>query len=85
MFDIDFGKQGWRSEAACRGVDPNIFFPDKGDKVGGAAAKAFCDRCSVVADCLDWALDEWRDDGGILGGKTGHERRSLRRERRRVS
>ncbi len=46
----------WRMNAACRGVDPELFFPAA---EGGpardaqvAAAKAVCARCPVRRECL---------------------------------
>lgn len=70
----------WVELAACRGRDPELFYP-----VGTAgpalrqvaAAKAVCAGCWVVDDCLRWALDEG-EPHGIWGGTTPEERRLLR-------
>jgi hypothetical protein len=72
--------QGWRGRAACRGVDPELFFPaaERGPvrAVQVAAAKAVCAGCPVRAECLAEALA--RIPYGIAGGLTENERRRLR-------
>lgn len=74
----------WRDHAACRGEDPELFFPV--GTTGPAldqidAAKAVCQRCPVMAECLAWALKNGEPDG-IWGGRTTDERRLLRRRPR---
>lgn len=71
--------QPWREQAECKGMDPNIFFPDCG--AGVQAALDICDRCLVREDCLDHSL-EAIEDKGIWGGRSERERRVLRRQRR---
>lgn len=75
-------EEHWSDHAICRGADPDLFFP-----IGFAApilreqerqAKAICANCSVIADCLAWALRVGEPDG-IWGGTTPEERRHLRR------
>jgi WhiB family transcriptional regulator, redox-sensing transcriptional regulator len=71
--------------AACVGEDPEIFFPVSDIGPGArqtAQAKAVCARCSVRAECAEYALDAGLTDG-IFGGLTAHERAIL--SRRRVS
>jgi Transcription factor WhiB/Homeodomain-like domain len=74
----------WRHRAACRNLDPEIFFPVA--EIGPARArqerraKAVCARCPVVAECLTWAL-ETGQAYGVWGGTTEHERRAQRRPR----
>lgn len=70
----------WRDQAACRGVDPDVFFPaaESGTAVYAAhvaVAKTVCARCPVRAECLDEALT--RIPYGIAGGLTPDERRGL--------
>lgn len=71
----------WRDRAACRGTDPELFFPST---AGAGAqrlqrqAKAICATCPVLADCLSWALTEGIDFG-VFGGLDADERRALRR------
>ena len=71
----------WLYEAACRGVDPDLFFPDGESRVARkrtSVAKAVCGRCPVKAQCLQWALEN-DERLGIWGGFTAKERRRLRR------
>lgn len=75
----------WRGRAACRGEDPELFFPvgrDDRDRPGIDAAKSVCARCPVCDDCLVYAL-RTRQPEGIWGGRTTTERRALARQRRR--
>jgi WhiB family redox-sensing transcriptional regulator len=70
----------WRDLAACREVDPEIFFPigTTGAALGQIhEAQAICARCPVAADCLSWALHIGQDHG-VWGGTTPEERRALR-------
>ena len=73
----------WRDRAACRGVDPELFFPiaepDPVYEEQVAAAKWVCARCPVREPCLAEALA--RIPNGIAGGLTEHERRQLQRDR----
>lgn len=81
---LAWDERGWRRHAACRGEDPELFFP-----VGSpgpvleqiAAAKALCAKCPVRAACLRFAL-ETGQGYGIWGGLTEDERRNLRRRER---
>lgn len=71
----------WRHQAACRDVDPEIFFPigTTGPALAQIqAAQAICDTCDMLSACLDWALDTGQDSG-IWGGTTEEERRELKR------
>jgi len=70
----------WRDDAACRHLDPELFFPISA--LGAAlpqieAAKQVCRHCPVRVPCLRWALDTGQD-AGIWGGATEQERRLLR-------
>jgi len=70
----------WRARAACRDVDPELFFPlgtSDANLVQIDAAKQICRTCPVCEPCLRWALDS--GDTGVWGGTTEHERRSRRR------
>jgi WhiB family redox-sensing transcriptional regulator len=74
--------ESWKQAAACRGADPDIFYPVVPDDV--TEAMAFCSTCPVRNDCLDYALTN-REDQGIWGGTTGDQRRRIRREMARAS
>ena len=71
---------GWRSAAACRSADPDLFFPISAsgralEQV--AEAKAICARCPVRRQCLAFAL-RTRQAYGIWGGRTEEERAAAR-------
>jgi WhiB family redox-sensing transcriptional regulator len=72
--------QSWWRQAACRGLDPAMFFPEPGESLTTRAAQAVCDDCSVRAACLSYALDIG-EARGIWGGATPNDRRALRRQR----
>lgn len=65
----------WRRRAACKGLDPALFFPERGESP--AEAKAACATCPVSGHCLDYAVTHSREFG-IYGGATEKERRGLR-------
>lgn len=73
----------FRHRAACRDVDPELFFPvgDSGPALLQVAeAKAVCHTCPVTAACLAHALDAGHGDG-VWGGRDAGERAVLRRVR----
>jgi WhiB family redox-sensing transcriptional regulator len=70
----------WRQHAACRGADPDIFYPASDEEA--EAAKAICLTCSVRQACLEYALAN-RERDGVWGGATERERRRLVRQRRK--
>jgi WhiB family transcriptional regulator, redox-sensing transcriptional regulator len=71
--------QTWKTDAACRGMDPDVFFPT--DEVGQAAALDVCAECPVRELCLEFAIRSRQTDG-VWGGTTPRERRKLIRQRR---
>ena len=68
----------WQERANCLGVDPDLFFPERGAST--REAKSVCAGCEVKADCLEYALDNG-EKFGIWGGLSERERRRLRRQR----
>ncbi|MEZ5142169.1 MAG: WhiB family transcriptional regulator [Acidimicrobiales bacterium] len=71
----------WRSLAACRDTDPDLFFPvgTTGPAIEQIAnAKAVCATCEVKQACLDFALTT-NQDSGVWGGTSEEERRKIRR------
>jgi WhiB family redox-sensing transcriptional regulator len=74
----------WRANAACRGLDPTIFYPDPDDDTEAEPAKAVCDQCGVREACLEYALG-FREKEGVWGGATERERRRIIRQRRRTA
>jgi WhiB family redox-sensing transcriptional regulator len=70
----------WRQKAACRGLDPEIFYPISDDAAD--PAKSVCSACAVRTPCLEYALSH-RENDGIWGGATEKERRRIVRQRRK--
>lgn len=68
----------WQPSANCLGVDPDLFFPERGAST--REAKETCRGCVVRPDCLEYALDNG-EKFGIWGGMSERERRRLRRQR----
>ncbi|MEU8250508.1 WhiB family transcriptional regulator [Nonomuraea sp. NPDC048916] len=76
----------WRHRAACRDVDPELFFP-----IGNSGpalmqieeAKQVCRSCPAVESCLKWALESGQD-AGVWGGLSEDERRALKRRTARA-
>ena len=71
----------WTRKALCAEVDPEIFFPDKGDKT--AHVKQICKACTVRAECLEYSFKH-NERFGVWGGLTELDRRRLR-SRKKVS
>ena len=71
-------RPGWQTRANCMGVDPDLFFPERGQST--REAKEVCRGCVVREDCLEYALANG-EKFGIWGGMSERERRRLRRAR----
>ena len=81
MIDL-FDRPDWQIAAACRGVDPDLFFTERGEKTSDA--KAVCRGCPVREDCLEYAMANV-EKFGVWGGLSERERRRLRRAGRLAS
>ncbi len=77
---IPLTNQTWRQHAACRGVDPDVFYP--ASEEDAEPAKAICAQCPVRQPCLEYALTN-RERDGVWGGATEKERRRMLRQRRK--
>jgi WhiB family redox-sensing transcriptional regulator len=75
-------KPSWRDRSACRGIDPEVFFPAADEEA--EPAKEICAVCPVRQACLEHALTT-REREGVWGGTTERERRRLVRQRRRTA
>lgn len=65
------GPAAWRTEAACRGTDPALFYDPHPAAVG--AAKAVCVACPVRGACHDHAVAHG-EQFGVWGGLAAEER-----------
>jgi len=72
----------WRNRGACRGLDPEIFYPQSDEEV--TEAKDVCAQCNVRVACLEHAIGH-REKEGVWGGATERERRRIVRQRRRTA
>ena len=71
----------WRDSAACKGMDPDIFFAHTG-RNGNDHARTICGRCPVRAECL---RDLGKYEGGFVGGMTSTQRKRGRIVRVRLA
>ncbi len=69
----------WQSRGLCRGLPPDIFFPD--DRGSSDIAKRICAGCPVRAECLEYAL-AIREPFGVWGGASERDRRRITKARR---
>ena len=81
---LQWNTGGWRTRAACRGMEPDLFFPH-GETAHEAVeqttrAKKVCTDCPVRLHCLLYALASHPQDG-IWGGLTASQRTRLRHRR----
>ncbi len=68
------------SLGACKGADPEIFFPERMTAAKVKAAKEICGTCPLEEDCREYAVA----DSNIYGvwGKTSDRDRIRIREQR---
>jgi WhiB family redox-sensing transcriptional regulator len=81
---VDGGRLAWLAQAACRDLDPELFFPERGHARQGQKAKQICAACPVREPCRDLAVKAASgrgEDHGIFGGTKPHERTGLRANR----
>ncbi len=74
---VDLLGSAWLKDAACRDLDPDLFFAADSPKPTPARRllTATCARCPVQQRCLEHAL--LTDEHGWWGGTTRKERRNL--------
>lgn len=57
---------------ACRGEDPELFFPPPGGSTH--PAKAICARCPLLNPCRAWAMQQSSYLLGVWGGTAWNDR-----------
>jgi WhiB family redox-sensing transcriptional regulator len=62
----------------CRDMDPEHFYPTRGETSKERAARAVCRGCEVKQECLEYALTPPVERFGIWGGMSEKERRRVR-------
>lgn len=65
----------------CQVTDPEIWFANFEEKSKYRIAKAFCERCPVRRQCLEYAVEN-EEQFGMFGGKTPRERRNLVKQKK---
>ncbi len=78
----------WQLHGACRGHDSSVFYHPDGERGRSRAqrearAKAICQTCPVINNCLEHALDS-AEVYGVWGGMSESERSLELRARRRA-
>lgn len=77
----------WTKLAACRGEDPELFFPTQDNGPSLSMARRVCASCMVRESCyLDvMAVEGGKGEGsrhGVYAGLTGNQRAHLYRQAR---
>lgn len=78
---IEWDSDDWRTRAACRDTDPDLFFPigTTGQAIDQIeSAKAVCQICEAQSACLEFALVT-NQESGVWGATSEDERRKLRK------
>lgn len=63
----------WQDRAACKDADSSLFLSGVASRI--EKAKAICATCSVVQDCLAFAISNEDFEPHVYGAMTGEERR----------
>ena len=67
----------WVSQAACKGHDPDLWFPKRGARA--TKGIAICNTCDVIAECRDYGLAN--EKRGVWGGvHVGRKGPTMRRD-----
>lgn len=68
----------WHEQAACKGMDPELFHPVRGNTVLQVRAlRDICAGCPVIGECREHAI--LHEHHGFWGGMTEEERRAAAR------
>jgi WhiB family redox-sensing transcriptional regulator len=73
-----FVRADWMADAACKGHDINLFFPQRGSSA--AKANRICATCPVSSQCGNYAIDQGIRFG-VWGATSERQRGRVRRER----
>lgn len=67
----------WMAHAECRGLDPDLFHPERGED---QSAKTVCASCPVIEQCREKAIMD-NSLHGTWGGMSVRQRKIERRRR----
>lgn len=65
----------WHARANCLGVNPEVFYPERGDMAAFRTAVAICQGCPVTEQCLE---ENMAEKDGVFAGMSGRQRREYR-------
>lgn len=68
-----------RQYGACSGVEPDLFFPERGESLEPAVK--VCASCIVKTECLEYAIVN-RERSGVWGGESERSRRRIIKARK---
>jgi len=74
------GLLDWMDAALCLQVDPELFFPEKGETGNSTAAKKVCFNCDVREECRDSSLERSLEYG-VWAAETEKARRVIKKSR----
>ena len=76
---FDYQRPAWQKDAACRGMDTNIFFPKRGEPKKTEKAKKVCASCPVINECRDYSFElaQEFETVGIFGGLATRNRQEV--------
>lgn len=78
-FLADYRERSWIKDAACRGMDTNLFFPERGDMTSLKLVKEVCSECPVSSQCREYGeMERFGFWGGVGTRKRASERGSKR-------
>jgi hypothetical protein len=69
---VSISMDNWRDYAACKGADPEIFYPGQGEQ--GKEGLAFCDKCPLLVRTYCLNEGNFIRDPGTRGGLTASQR-----------
>ena len=80
---LEFERPDWQKQAACRGMDVNIFFPRRGETEKAKQAKRICSTCPVIEECREYSFElaQEFDTIGIFGGLASINRKHMMRDK----
>lgn len=73
---IHVSDTSWMSDANCRKMDVNLFFPARGATLS-PFVKEVCSSCDVAEQCL-WYANESIATNGVFGGMSPNQREKWR-------
>ncbi|AGM28155.1 hypothetical protein MABM_17400 [Mycobacteroides abscessus] len=71
----------WQDHAACRGMDTNLWYPERGASRECQLAKAICHDCPVKIQCREYAVSH-QEQWGLWGELSLKDRRRWNQERK---